>query len=58
MLWDILKDKKLFWDTYSVDLDDYDELGHLGHITALLGPPKQILDKGNRTRLFYESGGQ
>jgi serine/threonine-protein kinase SRPK3 len=57
-LWDILEDKKLFGDTYSVVTDDYDEVGHLAHITALLGPPpKKLLDRGKRTHLFYKPEG-
>ncbi|CAG8306747.1 unnamed protein product [Penicillium salamii] len=38
---------------------EYDELGHLGHISSLLGPPpKELLDKGTRTDLFYDSDGR
>lgn len=38
--------------------DEYDEAGHLAHITALLGPPPQdLLGRGKRTHLFYEPGG-
>lgn len=34
--------------------DEYDEAGHLAHIAALLGsPPKDLLDRGKRTHLFY-----
>ena len=57
-LWNIVEDKKLFEDVYSMSTDEYDEVGHLAHITALLGPPpKGLLDRGKRTHLFYEPGG-
>jgi serine/threonine-protein kinase SRPK3 len=57
-LWDILEDKKLFRNVYSVATDEYDEVGHLAHITALLGPPpKELLHRGKRTHLFYEPDG-
>ena len=40
-------------------MQEDDELSHLGHISALLGPPPEdLLDKGTRTDLFYESDGQ
>ncbi|WEW60252.1 hypothetical protein PRK78_005737 [Emydomyces testavorans] len=59
MLWDVLESKKLFREVYDIDADDYDELGHLAHITALLGPPpKELLNKGKRTHLFYDSEGK
>ncbi|OAX78444.1 CMGC/SRPK protein kinase [Emergomyces africanus] len=58
MLWDIIEDKNLFGNVYSVATDEYDEAGHLAHIAALLGPPpKELLDKGKRTHLFYDPGG-
>ncbi|EEH04793.1 protein kinase [Histoplasma capsulatum G186AR] len=54
MLWDIIEDRKLFENVYSVATDEYDEAGHLAHIAALLGsPPKDLLDRGKRTHLFY-----
>lgn len=57
-LWDILEDKNLFGDVYSAATDEFDEAGHLAHITALLGPPpKDLLGRGKRTHLFYEPGG-
>ena len=58
-LWDIVEDKKLFGDIYCVSTDEYDEVGLLAHITALLGPaPKGLLDRGKRTHLFYEPSGE
>ncbi|EGC40824.1 protein kinase [Histoplasma capsulatum var. duboisii H88] len=58
MLWDITEDRKLFENAYSVATDEYDEAGHLAHIAALLGsPPKDLLDRGKRTHLFYGPGG-
>ena len=40
-------------------MQEYDGLSHLGHISALLGPPPEdLLDKGTRTDLFYEPDGQ
>lgn len=57
-LWDIMENKKLFEFNSPTNSDDFDELGHLAHMAALLGPPpKALLDKGKRTHLFYESGG-
>ena len=58
-LWDVLEGKKLFKDVDPLEGQDYDELNHLGHISALLGPPpRELLDKGARTNLFYEPDGQ
>ncbi|CAG8424434.1 unnamed protein product, partial [Penicillium salamii] len=59
LLWDILEGKKLFKDIHPLKAHEYDELGHLGHISSLLGPPpKELLDKGTRTDLFYDSDGR
>ncbi|KAJ5585433.1 uncharacterized protein N7459_005233 [Penicillium hispanicum] len=59
MLWDVLEGKKLFKDVDPLEVEEYDELNHLGHISALLGPPpKELLDKGARTDLFYKPDGQ
>ncbi|KAJ5502977.1 hypothetical protein N7463_005851 [Penicillium fimorum] len=55
MLWDVLEDKKLFKEVDPLGVQEYDELNHLGHISALLGPPKELLDKGTRTDIFYNS---
>ncbi|KAB8253526.1 kinase-like domain-containing protein [Aspergillus pseudonomiae] len=38
-LWDLLQGKKLFKDVDPVHAQEYNEPGHLSHITALLGPP-------------------
>ena len=52
----LLENKDLF-DPGRHGFDEYDEGPHLGQITALLGPPPQdLLDKGDRTSKFYESG--
>ncbi|KAJ5561485.1 hypothetical protein N7461_000246 [Penicillium sp. DV-2018c] len=59
MLWDVLEGKKLFREVDTLQVQEYDEFNHLGHISALLGPPpKELLDKGRRTDLFYKSDGQ
>ncbi|KAJ5365154.1 hypothetical protein N7517_008040, partial [Penicillium concentricum] len=43
----------LFEEADHLEIQEYDELNHLGHISALLGlPPKELLDKGTRTDLF------
>lgn len=56
-LWDVLEGKKLFKDIDPLHVHEYDELGHLACITALLGhPPKELLDKGKRTPRFYKAG--
>lgn len=48
-----LEGKKLFKDVGPFQVQEYDELSHLGHISALSGPPpKRLLDKGTRTNLF------
>lgn len=58
-LWDVLEGKKLFKEVDPLQVQGYDELNHLGHISALLGPPpKELLDKGTRTDLFYKSDGE
>ncbi|KAJ5207307.1 hypothetical protein N7491_002060 [Penicillium cf. griseofulvum] len=53
-----LEGKTLFTEVYPQEVQEYDELNHRGHISALLGPPKELLDKGTRTDLFYKSDGQ
>ncbi|CAG8900350.1 unnamed protein product [Penicillium egyptiacum] len=51
-----LKARKLFEEVDPLQVQEYDELNHLGHISALLGPPpKELLDKGTRTDRFYRS---
>ncbi|KAE8352712.1 kinase-like protein [Aspergillus coremiiformis] len=56
LLWDLLEGRKLFKDTDPLQGQGYNEQGHLAHITALLGPPpKDLLSRGKRTRLFYTS---
>lgn len=58
-LWDVLEGKKLFKDVDPLQVQEYDELNHLGHIAALLGPPpKELLGKGTRTDLFYKPDGE
>ncbi|CAI7608261.1 unnamed protein product [Penicillium viridicatum] len=59
MLWDVLEGKKLFKEVDPLQVQEYDELSHLGHIAALLGPPpKELLNKGTRAELFYKPDGQ
>lgn len=42
-----------------IQVQDCDELNHLGHIAALLGPPpKDLLNKGKRTDIFYKPDGE
>lgn len=54
-LWDVLEGRKLFKEVDPVQIEEYDELGHLAHICALLGaPPKDLLDRGARTERFFE----
>ncbi|KAK1147188.1 hypothetical protein N8T08_001927 [Aspergillus melleus] len=58
MLWDLLEGKKLFREVDPLQVQEYNELDHLGHISALLdAPPRELLGKGTRTHLFYEPGG-
>ncbi|GES61291.1 kinase-like protein [Aspergillus terreus] len=58
MLWDVLEGRKLFKEVDPVQIEEYDELGHLAHISALLGPPpKDLLDRGARTERFFELDG-
>lgn len=57
-LWDLLEGKKLFPINFE-KYDIQDEMKHLAHITGLLGPPpKEMLDCGRRTSMFYDSDGQ
>lgn len=57
-LWDLLEGKKLFKEVDPLQSQKYHEPSHLAHISALLGPaPKELLDKGARTELFYKSDG-
>lgn len=40
------------------DGKEYDDLTHLGQITALLGPaPQDLLTKGRRSTLYYQEDG-
>lgn len=58
-LWDLLEGKKLFEEVDPLQVQEYDELNHLAHISALLGPPpKELLDKGTRTDRFYKPDGE
>ncbi|PYI03624.1 kinase-like protein [Aspergillus sclerotiicarbonarius CBS 121057] len=59
MLWDLLEGKKLFKEVDPLQVQEYDEPTHLAYISALLGPPpKELLEKGTRTDLFYKSNGE
>ncbi|RMD42050.1 hypothetical protein DV735_g3094, partial [Chaetothyriales sp. CBS 134920] len=62
MLWDLLEGKALFrigepepGQTY-----EHDEHKHLAYITALLGEgcPQSLLERGDRTPLFYDENGR
>ncbi|KAJ5942282.1 hypothetical protein N7516_002450 [Penicillium verrucosum] len=58
-IWSLGHGKKLFKDADPLQVQEYDELNHLGHIAALLcPPPKELLGKGTRTDLFYKPDGQ
>lgn len=42
-LWDLLEGKKLFNEVAPFQVQEYDELNHLAHTSALLGsPPKEL----------------
>ena len=56
-LWDLLENKKLF-KVESLEIQEYDKLNHLAHISTLLVPPPKDLDKGTRTEIFYQSNGK
>ncbi|KAH7240360.1 kinase-like domain-containing protein [Fusarium redolens] len=59
MLWDLLEKKSLFDPVTPGDVKEYDDLSHLGQITALLGPvPQDLLTKGRRWSLFYQENGE
>ncbi|OAL70383.1 hypothetical protein A7D00_5349 [Trichophyton violaceum] len=58
MLWDFLEGRTLFQDVDPLHVEEYYDEQHLALITALLGPPpKDLLDKGKRTSMFYKSDG-
>lgn len=53
----MLEGQKLFKDIHPVDASEDGDMNHLANITSLLGPPpKGLLDKGEKTLHFYESG--
>ncbi|EGU83477.1 hypothetical protein FOXB_06009, partial [Fusarium oxysporum f. sp. conglutinans Fo5176] len=55
ILWDLLEKQSLFNPVTLGDGKEYDDLTHLGQITALLGPaPQDLLTKGRRSTLFYQ----
>ncbi|KAK7577697.1 hypothetical protein V3481_016239 [Fusarium oxysporum f. sp. vasinfectum] len=59
MLWDLLEKQSLFNPVTLGDGKEYDDLTHLGQITALLGPaPQVLLTKGRRSTLFYQEDGE
>ncbi|EGE04198.1 CMGC/CLK protein kinase [Trichophyton equinum CBS 127.97] len=58
MLWDFLEGRTLFQDVDPLHVEEYDDERHLALITALLGPaPKDLLDNGKRTSMFYKPDG-
>jgi serine/threonine-protein kinase SRPK3 len=51
----LLEGKRLFEAVDPHSVDEYDDQKHLAYITALLGPPpKDLLDVGDRTSMFYD----
>jgi serine/threonine-protein kinase SRPK3 len=58
-LWDLLEGKRLFEAVDPHTVDEYDDQKHLAYITALLGPPpRELLDVGDRTSMFYDRDGK
>jgi serine/threonine-protein kinase SRPK3 len=58
-LWDLLEGKRLFEAVDPRSVDEYDDQKHLAYITALLGPPpRELLDVGDRTSMFYDRDGE
>ncbi|KAK2807680.1 hypothetical protein FQN51_000117 [Onygenales sp. PD_10] len=58
MLWDFLEGRTLFEPVDPHKVAEYDDEKHLAYITALLGPaPKDLLDGGKRTSMFYSPDG-
>ncbi|EEQ31164.1 protein kinase domain-containing protein [Microsporum canis CBS 113480] len=58
MLWDFLEGRTLFDAVDPFKVPEYDDEKHLAYITALLGPaPKDLLDQGKRTSMFYNPSG-
>jgi len=56
-LWDLLEGRALF-DAVDPPKHEYDGRTHLALITALIGvPPADLLARGRRTHLFYDSEG-
>lgn len=57
-LWELLEGKLLFDTNDPNKGNKYDDKTHLAHITALLGPPpRELLDGGRRTSMFYQPDG-
>ncbi|KFA77297.1 hypothetical protein S40288_01269 [Stachybotrys chartarum IBT 40288] len=57
MLWDLLEKKTLF-NPVLPGTTEYDDIIHLSEITSLLGPPpRDLLESGRRTKLFYDNTG-
>ncbi|KAM5430372.1 hypothetical protein McanMca71_005668 [Microsporum canis] len=57
-LWDFLEGRTLFDAVDPFKVPEYDDEKHLAYITALLGPaPKDLLDQGKRTSMFYNPSG-
>ena len=53
-----MEDKNLF-EAVDPLKNEYDDRCHLAYITALLGPPpKELLTRGRRTSMFYNSEGK
>jgi serine/threonine-protein kinase SRPK3 len=51
--------KRLFEAVDPHNVDEYDDQKHLAYITALLGPPpRELLDVGDRTSMFYDRDGE
>ena len=55
----MLEGKRLFEAVDPHSVDEYDDQKHLAYITALLGPPpRELLDVGDRTSMFYDRDGE
>ncbi|KAI9757923.1 MAG: transcription factor TFIIIB subunit brf1 [Chaenotheca gracillima] len=55
LLWDMLEGKSLF-EELDAGESQYDSEEHLAHMTALLGPPpKELLDRGEKTNKYFSA---